>query len=74
MTYRALYIEALEAMLQVGGKEASMNKIFDEYDSPTTEGLRVWVTDREVACGTCGRSFLVSKEVGLDVEVVCQEH
>jgi len=75
VTYRDLYVEALEDLLNAGGTPATVDKVFAEYNSPTEKGLAIWLTDRVLLCSTCLNVFKAGDAVPkFDEEVKCADH
>ena len=84
MTYAEWYLEGLYAQLELGGAEADVDRLVNEINRPTVDGLAWFLRIRRHAspkhgfigligdCGTCGEDFAIPDPTPqLDQEVLC---
>lgn len=74
MTYMDLYISALEARIERGGKQEDVEKAVAEYNAFDKDAFKTWVEKiGKVTCAQCGDAFTPTPANPRD-EVLCPEH
>lgn len=84
MTYRDWYIEGLYSELEVGGDEATVDRLVNEINKPTCDGLEWFMNLRKhvdprygfigliSGCSACGEDFAIPRPTPtLDQEFLC---
>ena len=74
MTYQELYVQALEARINAGGKTDDVDAVISEYNAPTREGFDAWFKNlKKVPCSTCGDHFQPDGQAPSQ-EILCPTH
>lgn len=75
MTYMDLYISALEACIERGGKQEDVERAVTEYNAFNREAFEKWLASvPSVHCATCGDVFKPEGTKKAGDEILCAEH